>query len=185
MHLLPSETLIADLAPELKLNRVWFLSRGISTAAVTAAVAWLPWVIFNSPAERGAAPPYGPWAGVAAIGVVFVLMLAASFAYLTSLANTYRYSITSKRFIFTGGLLRKVMHAVEHRRVTDVQLAQNLAEQMLGLYSINLFTPGTASVRPNARNQPMPELRLEGIKDGPAVFAMVSECLASAKVGDA
>jgi uncharacterized membrane protein YdbT with pleckstrin-like domain len=142
-------------------------------------------MMFNAPAQRGAAPPYGLGDTVAVVGAVVVISLVLTYAYLSVLAKTYSYNITDKRFVFTGGVLRKVVHAVEHRRVTDVQLSQNLAEQIFKVYSVNLFTPGTASVRPNAKNQPMPELRLEGIPNGPEVFALVSELLAKARASEA
>jgi uncharacterized membrane protein YdbT with pleckstrin-like domain len=185
MHLLASETSISEIRPVPRLNKVWLLSRGLSIALLAALVSFLPWMMFNAPAQRGTPPPYGLGATVAVVATVFAISLMLAYAYLTVLAKTYSYNITDKRFVFTGGVLRKVIHAVEHRRVTDVQLSQNVAEQIFKVYSVNLFTPGTASVRPNAKNQPMPELRLEGIPNGPEVFALISESLAKARASEA
>ena len=103
--------------------------------------------------------------------------LLAAHIYNILLLQTYLYRVTSHRFIFAGGILLKTTHAVEHRRVTDVQFSQNIVEQALSLGSVNLSTPGTVNGGANGKNRSMPELRLEGLVNGDEVFEAIANCV--------
>jgi hypothetical protein len=184
MQLLPNESILFEARPVRKLSLVWLFSKALPFGFYGAGLSLPAWIIVNSPPARGMPPPYPFALGWAVAAAAFAVSWLLAYVYYRSLVSTYHYQVTNQRFIFAGGILRRVVHAVEHRRVTDVQLSQNLVEQWLSLSSISLFTPGTASVRPNSRNQPMPELRLEGLPNGQQVFALVSDCTHKAKGGE-
>ncbi len=175
MRLLPLESIVLEARPSPKVAQVWLFTKALPAALMLAGIAFWAWLILNSPAERGAPRPYSGTAGVVFVGGLFVFGLLLMHVYNVFLARTYVYRVTSHRFVFAGGILRKTTHAVEHRRVTDVQLSQNLIEQVLSLGCVNLSTPGTVNGGANGKNRSMPELRLEGLMDAAAVFEVISD----------
>ena len=48
--------------------------------------------------------------------------------------------------IFDGGIFIKRTRNVHYHKITDVEVNQNILEQMVGLFSLKIFTPGTASM---------------------------------------
>lgn len=177
MRLLPAESVILEARPSPRVAWVWLFTKALPAALLFAGAAIFVWLILDSPPERGAPRPYSGTAGVAFVGSCFLGCLLVMQGYNVFLARTYLYRVTSHRFIFAGGILRKTTHAVEHRRATDVQFSQNLIEQVLSLSCVNLSTPGTVNGGANGKNRSMPELRLEGLLDGEAVFQAVSDCI--------
>ena len=176
MRLLHTEMIVLEATPSPKVVGVWFFSKALPFAFLPAGIAFFSWIFINA-APRGTPQPYAATTGVIFVGVVFLAALVLAHFYNVFLARTYVYQVTSNRFIFSGGIIRKTTHAVEHRRVTDVQLSKNLAEQALALSSVNLSTPGTVNGGPNAKNRSMPELRLEGLTNGETVFEAISNCV--------
>ena len=177
MQLLPMETIVLETKPSRKVVGVWLFTKAFPAALWAAMCAAPVWFIFINPSPRGAPPPHPQSIGFLFVGVVFLAVWLTAHVYNLFLARSYAYQVTSHRFIFTGGIIRRTTHAVEHRRVTDVQFSQNLAEQALSLSSVNLSTPGTVNGGPNAKNRSMPELRLEGLTDGEKVFEVISTCV--------
>jgi uncharacterized membrane protein YdbT with pleckstrin-like domain len=184
MQLLPGETVLLEAKPSANVATTWLFSKALPIGFYVGVLLFVSWIFFNSPAERGKPPPHGLSVGVSVIVGGFLVAWAIAYVYCRQLAQSFKYTVTSQRFIFSGGIVRRVQHAVEHRRVTDVQLSQNPVEQLVKLSSVSLFTPGTASVRPSSKNQPMPELRLEGLPNGEEAFALVSACVQKAKSGE-
>ena len=129
MQLLPNESLLFEARPVPGLSLVWLFNRALAFAIYGAGLAFIGWIFFNSPPERGKPPPYPFALGWAVVAVAFGLSWLLAYAYCRALVKTFRYQVTSQRFIFSGGIVRRVIHAVEHRRVTDVQLSQNPIEQ--------------------------------------------------------
>jgi uncharacterized membrane protein YdbT with pleckstrin-like domain len=177
MRLLPNETIILETRPSPRVALVWLFTKALPLGLISAVIAFMAWTIINAPQQRGGPSPYPISTGVLVVATVFVVTCLCAYAYNVFLARTFRYYVTSQRFIFAGGILRRITHAVEHRRVTDVQFSQNIVEQTLSLGSVNLSTPGTANPAPNAKNRAMPELRLEGLPDGEVVFETISNCV--------
>ena len=181
MQLLPGETVLLEAKPSANVAITWLFSKALPIGFYAGLLLLVSWIFFNSPPERGKPPPYSFLVGALVVVGGFLVAWGIAHLYCRQLAQSFKYLVTSQRFIFSGGIARRVLHAVEHRRVTDVQLSQNPIEQLAKLSSVSLFTPGTASVRPNSKNQPMPELRLEGLPNGEEVFALVSACVQKAK----
>jgi uncharacterized membrane protein YdbT with pleckstrin-like domain len=181
MQLLQGETVLLEAKPSTNVAITWLFSKALPIALYAGILLLVSWIFFNSPPERGKPPPYSFSVGALFVVTGFLVVWVIAYVYCRQLAQSFKYTITSQRFIFSGGIVRRVLYAVEHRRVTDVQLSQNPIEQLVRLSSVSLFTPGTASVRPNSKNQPMPELRLEGLQNGEEAFALVSACVQKAK----
>ena len=177
--LLPAESVVLDARPSPSVVWVWLFTKALPTALAAAFVALIAWMFVDAPAQRGGPRPYPALDGIALVASCFVGALLAAQAYNRLLARTYLYRVTSQRFIFAGGILFKTTHSVEHRRVTDVQFTQNLIEQALSLGCVNLSTPGTVKGGSNGKSRAMPELRLEGLADGAAVFEAVADCVRS------
>ena len=175
--LLPAETVVLDARPSPRIVWVWLFTKALPAALTLSFVAFIAWMFANAPAERGAPHPYTSLEGIAFVAGWFVVALLAAHAYNLLLVQTYIYRVTSHRFIFSGGILFKTTHAVEHRRVTDVQFTQNILEQALSLGCVNLSTPGTVNGGTNGKSRSMPELRLEGLTDGEAVFEAITTCV--------
>ena len=94
-----------------------------------------------------------------------IVGLLMSYIYHRFLIKTITYYITNRRCIWKSGILRKVEHSVSYYKITDVERSRNIIEQLLGISTINLFTPGTSSMRMGGgtKSQPVPELRFEGL----------------------
>ncbi len=54
--------------------------------------------------------------------------------------------------------------SVPYHKVTDVEVSQNIIERFLGISSINVFTPGTASVQQGSFGH-RAEIRFQGVSD--------------------
>lgn len=141
--LLPSEAIVLDARPSPRVIWVWLFAKSLPTALMIALLAFIAWTIANAPAEPGGPHPHTSVQGFFFVAASFVLALIAAQACNRALVRTCVYRVTSQRFMFSGGILFKTTHAVEHRRVTDVQFTQNPLEQALSLACVNLSTPGT------------------------------------------
>lgn len=180
IQLLSNESLLLTVKPSPRVSAVWLFTKTLSAALITIPFTWVLWSIYNSSPKEWGLSPYGFDVAVFVLFLVFVVTFLSAHAYYIFLARSYEYVITNSRFIFCGGLLRRVTHSVEHRRITDVQLSQNVIEQLLPLHSISLFTPSTVNAL-NYSSRPMPELRLEGLTNGDHIFDLVSRCIRTAK----
>ncbi len=65
--------------------------------------------------------------------------------------------------------MRRVERSVHYHKVTDVEMSQNIFERILGISTLNIFTPGTSSGGGNSSFQKA-EISFIGLKDneGPA-----------------
>jgi membrane protein YdbS with pleckstrin-like domain len=176
-RLLPSESLILEARPSPNVVWVWLFTRALPAAFMMGGFAFFAWIFIDTRAGRGAPPPYTFSAGIMFVSGWFIFGWLAAHIYNLFLVRTYLYRVTSHRFVFAGGILRRTTHAVEHRRVTDVQFSQNILEQALSLGCVNLSTPGTVNGGASGKNRSMPELRLEGLVDGAAVFEAITNCV--------
>jgi len=82
----------------------------------------------------------GFWSAIA-----FAASFILSFTYAYFLRGTFKYYITNQRCIFVGGILRYRERSIPYHKITDVELSRNILEQLLGVSSIRIFTPGTSS----------------------------------------
>lgn len=109
-------------------------------------------------------------------GWALLLVAAVSIAiqaYLFFLRRTYHYIITDRRCIFIGGILKRVERTVPHKKITDIQRSQNIIERMLGIWNVQVFTPGTASVQ-IGHAKAKAELNFDGLTESEEVYEAIS-----------
>lgn len=111
---------------------------------------------------------YWEWA-LALVGMAAVVIQL----YLHFLRKTYRYIITDRRCIFVGGILKRVERTVPHKKITDIQRSQNIIERMLGIWNVQVFTPGTASVQ-IGQAKARAELNYDGLVNSEEVYEAIS-----------
>lgn len=175
MRLAKDENILHDLKPMKRLIVLWLFTRCVPhalTGAIGSFFLIYGYQIFAF--KDGDAPMDYGFVGTGAV-LMFILVLTLSYVYNRFLIATIRYLVTDRRCVWSGGILRKVEHTVSYLKITDVERSQNIVEQVLNISTINLFTPGTASVRMNARSQPMPELRLEGLAESDELAESINE----------
>lgn len=184
MKLMDDEEVLLELQPEPKLLVIW------CSKACLIMIAIIPFLILiltpMFPAFDGLLALFSELKSkllVVVLPVVlgtFLLILVATFAYYFYLRRTYRYTITNRRCIFSGGILRRVRHSVPYHKITDVEMSQNIIERMLGISSLGIYTPGTGSMgtRGNGRR---PEIAYVGLKDNEAPAEVILKVLSQFK----
>lgn len=178
MKLAKDEVVFHELKPSPKQIVIWFFTKCLTHGLATAAIPGFTWWIYATivEANRGVIlDAYDFFLLVAAL--LMVLGTALSFIYNRYLLASITYVITDRRCVWKGGIVRKVEHTVSFHKITDVECSRNLVEQILGLSTINLFTPGTSSMRvgAGAKSQTIPELRFEGLLESEDVAETINE----------
>ena len=167
MKLSKDEKVLYKLKPRQRLIVLWFFTRCFVHGLATAFFVGFSWWFYETftNLKEGVIiedPNYFILTGF----LLFIFGSTLSYVYQRFLVTTIQYYITDRRCVWKGGIVRKVEHTVSYHKITDVERSQNLIEQVLKISTINLFTPGTASMRvgASARSQPVPELRFEGLQ---------------------
>ncbi len=94
--------------------------------------------------------------------------------YLAYLRRTYRYVITNRRCIFVGGILKRIERSVPYKKITDIQRSQNIIERMLGIWNVQVFTPGTASMQ-IGQAKARAELNFDGLTNSEEVYEAINK----------
>lgn len=93
--------------------------------------------------------------------------------YLYYLKKTYRYIITDRRCILIGGILKRIERSVPYKKVTDIQRSQNILERMLGIWNVQIYTPGTASMQVgHARTKA--EINFDGLVNSEELYEAIN-----------
>jgi len=93
--------------------------------------------------------------------------------YFSYLRRTFRYIVTNRRCVFVGGILKRVERSVPFQKITDVQRSQNILERMLGIWNVQIFTPGTASVQ-NGQAKARAELNFDGLLNSEELYEIIN-----------
>ena len=102
------------------------------------------------------------------------LSVALIQTYLIYLRRTYRYIITNKRCIFVGGILKRIERTVPYKKITDIQRTQNIIERLLGIWNVQVFTPGTASMQ-IGQAKARAELNYDGLKNSEELYEAINK----------
>lgn len=118
---------------------------------------------------------YWEWA----LFISLIITLCAQLYYIY-LRKSYTYIITNKRCIFVGGILKRTERSVSYKKVTDVQRSQNILERILGIWNVQIFTPGTGSVAIGLGQQAKAEINFDGLTNSEesmeAINKYIQEC---------
>ena len=77
------------------------------------------------------------------IPTILPLFVIIAFVYTYYLRKTYRYYVTSQRVAFEGGIILKKTISVPYNKITNIDMTQNIVEQILKIYSLEIQTAGT------------------------------------------
>jgi ABC-type multidrug transport system fused ATPase/permease subunit len=94
--------------------------------------------------------------------------------YLIYLRRTYRYIVTNRRCMFVGGILKRIERSVPYKKITDIQRSQNIVERMLGIWNVQVFTPGTASMQ-IGQAKARAELNFDGLMNSEEMYAAINK----------
>jgi len=83
------------------------------------------------------------WHWLILLTFIFIVSIQS---YLGYLRKTYKYIITNKRCIFVGGIFKRTERIVAYKKHIDIERTQNMLERLLGIWNVQIFTPGTSSV---------------------------------------
>ncbi len=150
MRLQEGENIIHELRPEPKVLWIWLFTKCIPFAFVGAFLTFWCFAFFGG-MFAVATKSDSPWpivnGGIAAL-IVAPILFIIGLIYCKYLRQTYVYSITNRRCVFQGGILRRVERSVPYHKITDVEMSQNIIERIFGISSLKIFTPGTGSMYP-------------------------------------
>jgi len=159
------EQILFEARPEKKVFVVWFFTKVIPACialsfifgyayfmlwVLTKAIYCVKHVAFPLHIIRIAANLVPVWLGI-------------FYVYYLKLRDTFKFYVTNQKCAFSGGIMVKRIRNVPFHKITDVEINQNIIEQVLGIYSLKIFTAGTGSVgRPGMEQA---EITFFGIKD--------------------
>jgi len=202
MRLDDGETLELDIKPDEKLLVVWFFTKTITYSIATMFFVFMGLFFINTinlTTEENVKNDieiaqeitnteknkdvnkkeidhpfsimvdYWPWA----LAVV-VLSSTLIQIYLIYLRKTYRYIITNRRCIFVGGILKRIERTVPYKKITDIQRSQNILERILGIWNVQVFTPGTASMQ-IGQAKARAELNFDGLLNSEDVYEAINK----------
>lgn len=180
MKVQENEDIIHELGPEPNVLVIWFFTKCLPPALVGAFLSF--WCfgffggIFAVVAESDSAWSFAA-AGIMALIIAPILLILA-LIYCSYLRRTYVYYITNQRCIFHGGILRRTERSVPYHKITDVEMSQNIIERVLGISTLNIFTPGTGSMH---RGSPFggqkAEISFVGLKDNETPAESINQIL--------
>jgi uncharacterized membrane protein YdbT with pleckstrin-like domain len=112
---------------------------------------------------------YWGWALVTVAIISIIIQI-----YLAFLRKTYRYIITNRRCIFIGGILKRVERSVPYKKITDIQKSQNILERVIGIWNVQVFTPGTASIQ-MGQAKAKAELNFDGLVNSEELYEIINK----------
>jgi len=179
MKVQEGETIIHELRPESAILGVWFFTKCLLAAFVGGFLCFWCFGFFGGilgVARRADSSfPIAVGAGIALIVALVVLVLALVYCFF--LRKTYVYYITNQRCIFHGGILRRIERSVHYHKITDVEMSQNIFERILGISSLKIFTPGTASMKMSPFGGEKAEITFVGLRDNETPAATINGIL--------
>ena len=190
MKLQDGEDILMEIRPESKLLVIWFFARCFSVGVVGCVLGFVLSTVIHSFYNFGAdmdllagKANFDGWSITVKLIIAIVVGLMCMifvFIYCICLKRTYVYTITNRRCIFRGGILRHVQHSVPFHKITDVEMSQNIIERILGISSLGIFTPGTGSMGSNSSGR-RPEIAFVGLKDNETPAEIINGILSNYK----
>ena len=154
------EKKLHELWPEKNILVIWLFTKCLPVAfaaGFAGALVFGFWSTLPSDSDFAFASAF---IGAAVVGLP---CLGLALVYCRYLRRTYAYYITDQRCVFKGGIIRRVQHLIPYHKVTDIEMSQNIIERVLGISTLNIFTPGTSS-RGDSSFQKA-EISFVGLKD--------------------
>ncbi len=180
MKLIEGEEVLMKMGPEPKLLVIWFLMTCLGTIIAIGFLILIFYPIVDVlELDSDTNGKLLTFVLPVVIGTALFIMIA-TFIYCIYLRRTYRYTLTNRRVIFSGGILRHVRHSVPYHKITDVEMSRNIIERMLGISSLGIYTPGTGSMSSGGSGR-RPEIAFVGLKDNEAPSETINSILSKFK----
>ncbi len=176
MKLQEGENIVHELKPEPKILWIWFFTRCLPLCIIGIATAGLVATFLGTETDVFESGSVLKWVIVGVLWVAFLTSIGV--VYCIYLRRTYVYYVTTQRCVFHGGILRRVERSVPYHKITDVEMSQNIIERVLGISTLNIFTPGTGSMYPGSPfGGQRAEVSFVGLTDNEAPAATINEIL--------
>jgi uncharacterized membrane protein YdbT with pleckstrin-like domain len=173
------ESIIHELRPESTVLWIWFFTKSVLAAFVGGFLCFWCFGFFGGilgvARRTDSSFPIAVGAVMALIVASVVLVLAL--VYCSFLRKTYVYYITNQRCIFHGGILRRIERSIHYHKITDVEMSQNIFERILGISSLKIFTPGTASMKMSPFGGEKAEITFVGLRNNELPAATINGIL--------
>jgi uncharacterized membrane protein YdbT with pleckstrin-like domain len=134
MKLANDERVVYELNPSAKLIYIWTFTKCLVHGFASGFFLYFIVYIYIGVISTSKATSKGDIMFVFSLDMLLVCSIAAFLGFVISiiyhkhLIKTISYVITNKRCIYSGGILRKVMHSVNFGKITDVEISQNILE---------------------------------------------------------
>jgi len=175
MRLMEGENTIHELRPAPNLLVIWFFTKCLPLGLIGLFLGFPILGVLEKFESNRVANLIITW------GAVILVLTALGMVYYIFLRRTYVYYITDKRCVFHGGILRRVERGVPYHKITDVEMSQNIIERILGISSLNIFTPGTGSVCPGSFGGQRAEISFTGLRDNETPATTINKILGEFK----
>ncbi len=184
MKVQEGETIIHELRPESAVLGLWFFTKCLLAAFVGGFLCFWCFGFFGGiliGVARRTDSSFPLAAGAVMALIVALVVLVLGLVYCSFLRKTYVYYITNQRCIFHGGILRRIERSVHYHKITDVEMSQNIFERILGISSLKIFTPGTASMKMSPFGGEKAEITFVGLRDNELPAATINGILRTFK----
>jgi len=183
MHLEKEEVILYEGEPSPDVVKVWIFTKIFRILFISAFfILWATLFfggIISCVILKHKEPPFILLPFFFGIGLPLIFVFV--YLYYKSLYKTYRYYITNKRCIFEGGILVKRKRSAPFYKITDIEVSQFILERILGLHSLKIFTPGTASS--GSYGFQRAEIVFEGLKDVETPYRLIQEQIDKSRKG--
>ena len=172
MKLQEDENILHEMRPEKIILAIWFFTKCLPIA-VPAGFAGGLGTGFLATLPSDADFAFG--SAFIGAGILGLPALVLALIYCRYLQRTFRYYVTSQRCVFTGGIIRRIQRSIPYHKITDIEMSQNIVERVLGISTLNIFTPGTASVSDAGFQKA--EISFVGLKDNEKPAVSINQIL--------
>ncbi len=164
MKVQDGEQIVHEFIPEKNILWIWFFTKALPVCLIGGGAGFGLVVVSGFIFNFGGESDFSFIGGIVGAIILGLGFLMLALIYCEFLRRTYVYYITNYRCVFHGGILRRVERSVHYHKVTDVEMSQNIIERILGISTLNIFTPGTSSRGSNSSFQKA-EISFVGLKD--------------------
>ncbi len=164
MKVQDGEEILHELVPERNILWIWLFAKALPAGVAGAGAAFLFGALSGFWLAFDAEPDFSFIRGIVGAIIVGLGLVMLVLIYCEFLRRTYVYYITNQRCVFHGGIIRRVERSVHYHKVTDVEMSQHIIERILGISTLNIFTPGTSSRAGDSSFQKA-EISFVGLKD--------------------
>ena len=161
MKVQEGEEILHELGPERAVLWIWLFGKALPAGLVGGGLGFGMFGLLGLIFGYGGFSFIGGIAGAIILGLGFLML---GMIYCEFLRRTYVYYITNQRCVFHGGIIRRIERSVHYHKVTDVEMSQHIIERILGISTLNIFTPGTSS-RAGESSLQKAEISFVGLKD--------------------